>query len=115
MSALGDTIRIRREKLGLGQDGMASELAVSQQTVSRWELGRCQPRPGRVAPLAALLQLTPDELLRLAGYLPAADRVAAADPRALLRAELSQLTRAELACLLERVQDELLRRGAAGR
>ena len=70
MSLLGETLKIRREELGLGQEQVAEQVGVSQQTVSRWEHGTALPRPARVVSLARLLDVDSGHLHRLAGYLP---------------------------------------------
>jgi transcriptional regulator with XRE-family HTH domain len=109
-SPLGAALRGRREERGLGQAHLAAALGVRQQTVSRWEHGLAVPRPGRVVELAALLELDPAELHRLAGYLPqAAPSVAVDDVRGLL----AGLSRAQLLLVLEHVREELRSRDAS--
>jgi transcriptional regulator with XRE-family HTH domain len=71
-------LKTRREELNLSQDDLAARLqlaglAVSRAAISHWETGRdnapIQNRKSIVA-LADALQLTPNELLMLAGVEP---------------------------------------------
>ena len=110
MSLLGETLKIRREELGLGQGEVAVELGVSQQTVSRWEKGLALPRPARVVDLAALLDVDSAHLHRLAGYLPEGEQSEMSEPFQQLYAGMHQLTHAELMLLLDRAWQELRRR-----
>ncbi len=105
---------MRREELGLGQEQLADELGVSQQTVSRWEKGLALPRPSRVSDLAALLDLDGAHLHRLAGYLPEEDRSQLSGPLDQLCAGMSQLTRAELMLLMDRALQEIRKREGLG-
>ena len=104
MTALGQTVRLRREALGLGQEQLAAALGVRQQTVSRWEHGLAVPRPGRVVELARLLDVDPATLHRLAGYLPAA---AAVPSSSQVLERVSALSRDELLLLIDRAWEEL--------
>ena len=108
--SLGAVLRRRREERGHGQAHVAAALGVRQQTVSRWEHGLAVPRPGRVVELAALLELEPAELHRLAGYLPQAAPSAPLDD---LRGRLVGLSRAQLLLVLEHVREELRSRDAS--
>ncbi|MGH8923853.1 MAG: helix-turn-helix domain-containing protein [Acidimicrobiia bacterium] len=58
---IGPVLREARDSAGLRQQDVASELGITQQTVSRWESGRS--RPGR------------DQLLALAGVLGINDEI----------------------------------------
>ena len=109
-AGLGETVRLRREQRGMGQEQLATALGVRQQTVSRWENGLAVPRPSRVLALARVLELEPSLLHRLAGYLPEAERRTSgwADVQRLL----PELSRAELVLLIERAWDELRAREA---
>ena len=110
--SLGAVLRRRREERGHGQAHVAAALGVRQQTVSRWEHGLAVPRPGRVVELAALLELEPAELHRLAGYLPQDERSSLSGPWHELYERMSELTRSELLLLMDRVWEELrLREG----
>lgn len=68
---LAQTLVRRRKELGISQSALAHRLGVQQQTVSRWENGDSTPRPLRVVQLAVELQVSQDQLLRTAGYMPA--------------------------------------------
>lgn len=115
MSALGRTVRLRREELGLGQERLAAALGVRQQTVSRWEHGLAVPRPGRVVALAQLLDVDPATLHHLAGYLPAAPPAPAPVPPVVPGAHdwVSALSRDELLALVDRAWAELRARDDA--
>lgn len=110
MSLLGETVKIRREELGLDQATVAQEIGVSQQTVSRWEKGFGMPRPGRVIALARLLELDLAHLQRLAGYLPAEETSDVAPEWRTLYDQMHHLTRTELMLLIDRAWQELRRR-----
>lgn len=112
MSILGETLKIRREELGLGQEQVAAELGVSQQTVSRWEKGLALPRPARVVDLARLLDVDARWLHRVAGYLPQGERSQACEPWQEVYARIPELTHTELMLLMDRVWEEL--RGREG-
>lgn len=107
MSLLGETLKIRREELGLGQDDLAEKIGVSQQTISRWEKGLALPRPARVVELARLMQVDTRWLHRVAGYLPEGERSEAAGPWQELYARIPELTRTELMLLMDQVWEEL--------
>ena len=111
-SRLGEVLRLSRAERGLGQEQLAVALGVRQQTVSRWEHGIAVPRPGRVVELAALLDLEPACLHRLAGYLPAGEQPPAASWQEVSE-RLSELSRPELLLLIERAGEELRSREAA--
>ena len=114
MTALGQTVRLRREALGLGQEQLAAALGVRQQTVSRWENGLAVPRPARVVELARLLDLEPASLHRLAGYLPAAEQSSVAGAWHEVYERMSELSRSELLLLIERAWEELRAREGLG-
>ena len=107
MSLLGETLKIRREERGLGQEELAAQLGVRQQTVSRWEKGLALPRPARVVQLASALGLDGEHLQRLAGYLPERERSDAAEPWLEVYGRMPELTRTELMLLLDRAWQEL--------
>ena len=110
-AGLGETVRLRREQRGMGQEQLAAALGVRQQTVSRWENGLAVPRPSRVVELARLLELEPSLLHRLAGYLPAVAPPTSGWTE--VQARLPDLSRAELVLLIERAWEELRAREAA--
>ena len=107
VSVLGETVRLRREERGLGQEQLAAALGVRQQTVSRWENGLAVPRPARVVELARLLDLEPARLHRLAGYLPAAEQSPVAEAWREVYERMPELSRSELLLLIDRAWDEL--------
>ena len=107
MSLLGETVKVRREELRIGQESLAASLGVSQQTVSRWEKGLAIPRPARVVDLADVLQLDSAHLHRLAGYLPAAERSAMSAQFQQIYAAMASLSRSELLLLMDRVWQEI--------
>ena len=60
-----DTLRSRRRQLGLTQQDIARAVGVSEATVSRWESGDiAEVGSGKIAALAAVLQLTPTQLVQ---------------------------------------------------
>lgn len=107
MSVLGETLKIKREELGLGQEQVASRLGVSQQTVSRWEKGLAVPRPNRVVQLAEMLEVDARWLHTVAGYLPEDQRSQAAEPWQEIYHRVAELSHTELMLLLDRVWQEL--------
>lgn len=64
-------LRVARENAGLTQHQLARLIGVAGgERVSRWELGTSEPRPEFLHPLAAALEVTPSQLLRLEGSVP---------------------------------------------
>lgn len=64
-------LRAARENAGLTQHQLARLIGVAGgERVSRWELGTSEPRPEFLHPLAAALEVTPSQLLRLEGSVP---------------------------------------------
>lgn len=61
----GETLSFKsaREKSGLTQRDLATELGIDQSTVSLWEVGKTQPRAKLLPRLAIILGCTVDELL----------------------------------------------------
>lgn len=79
---LGENIvRLRKEK-GLSQEDLASALAVSRQSVSKWETDASVPELEKLLKLSELFEITLDELVR--GERPAGDGPAP-EPAAPLR------------------------------
>ncbi len=79
---LGRSIADARRKAGLAnQRDLAARLAITQQSVSRWEAGTHRPALEQIGELARLLDLNPGDLRLLSGYgvLPA-DAAAAPFP-----------------------------------
>ena len=56
-------IRLRAEK-GLSQEGLANELGVSRQAVSKWEAGAAMPELAKLVALAQLFDVSLDYLAR---------------------------------------------------
>ncbi len=56
-------IRILRKKAGLTQEELAEQLNLSYMTVRRWETGKITPRLEEIKQLAAVLNITENELL----------------------------------------------------
>jgi transcriptional regulator with XRE-family HTH domain len=115
VSALAETLRVRREEVGLSQAQLAARIGVGQQAVSRWERGEAVPRPARVVALADALALDPAALHRLAGYLDDAERSPLWGSFHELFAHMPDLTAEELWLLTDRAWQELRNRyGVSG-
>lgn len=110
MSLIAETVKIRREELGLDQAELGRRVGVGQQTVSRWESGRAVPRPDRLPALAEVLGLDSEYVHRMAGYLPLDRSSAAADLVHQLHARATELTDPELLLLIDRCWQEYRRR-----
>lgn len=70
---LGETIKTKREALGLTQQELADQLFVSRQTVSRWESGSRCPDLIMSKKISMVLGISMDELVPggdLANYVP---------------------------------------------
>ena len=77
-----DAIRGRREQLGLSLRSVAQEAGVDPAYLSRVESGKVPPSDQLIHELAGVLRWTEDELLLLAGRLPATLReLVAREPR----------------------------------
>lgn len=72
--AMGHLIAARRKELDMTQKQLAEQLNITDRAVSRWERGVGAPEISLVAPLAAALQISTDELL---GNPPSAEGPAA--------------------------------------
>ena len=72
IETLPDRLRYLRVLRGMTQFDLAMRLPVpiSEMTVSRWERGETEPRPTRLAHLAAALQTTVPWLAEGKGPLP---------------------------------------------
>ncbi len=66
--SFGRIMQARRQELGLGQQELAARLAVTQQTVSRWERSDHLPPPRQFLGIAAALDVNPDAILAELGY-----------------------------------------------
>ena len=62
--SLSEKILSLRTKLGLSQEELAEKLAVSRQSVSKWETGQSVPDLDKLIKLADLFQISVDELVR---------------------------------------------------
>ena len=59
---LGEKLLALRKKHGFSQQELADRLSVSRQTISNWECGNGAPSLDRAAELAALYQISLDDL-----------------------------------------------------
>ena len=64
---IGEVIRTYRKKQNLTQEEMANRLGVSAPAVNKWENGSSLPDISMLAPVARLLEITPDILPVLSG------------------------------------------------
>ena len=110
MSLIGETVKIRREELGLDQLELGRRVGVGQQTVSRWETGRAVPKPDRLPVLAEVLGLDSEYVHRMAGYLPPSQSSAAGDLVHELYARAHELSDEEVLLLIDRCWQEFRRR-----
>lgn len=110
MSLIGETIKIRREELGLDQLELGRQVGVGQQTVSRWETGAAVPKANRLAVLAEVLQLDSEYVHRMAGYLPVERSSQAADVVHDLLARAAELSEPELLMVIDRCWQEYRKR-----
>lgn len=60
---LSEKIYYYRKKMGKSQEGLAEELGVSRQAVSKWETGESEPELAKLRALAATFGVTVDALL----------------------------------------------------
>jgi transcriptional regulator with XRE-family HTH domain len=63
MQAIGSRIRAARERLGLTQAGLASQVGVTRSAVAQWETGRAGQVGGNLAQIASVLQVGVEHLL----------------------------------------------------
>ena len=61
---LGQKIAKLRTVSNISQEELAEKLGVTRQSVSKWEMGQALPQIDKVIQLAALFQVTTDELLQ---------------------------------------------------
>ena len=57
-----ERLKLLRQKAGLSQRELATGLAVSQQTIAKWEGGKATPNPKTLLQIARLLHTTADYL-----------------------------------------------------
>lgn len=60
---LNEKIYFYRKQAGLSQEGLAEQVGVSRQAVSKWELGEATPEVEKLLALAKAFGVTTDELL----------------------------------------------------
>jgi transcriptional regulator with XRE-family HTH domain len=114
MSVFGDFIKLRREELRLDQAGLARQLGVQQQTISKWEKAKTVPKPSRIRDLADVLRVEVSDLMRYAGYLAEGDPedVQAKEPIHHLLEQVGCLTDDQLIVLVDQAWEEY--RGRVG-
>ena len=61
----GSILKELRTKVGLNQDDIAKELAISRQSISKWELGISLPDITYLVPLTKILKCELEDLLNL--------------------------------------------------
>ena len=61
---LGEKIQALRKQSGLSQEALAEKLAVTRQTVSKWELNRSMPDLDFIARLSELFEVSADYLIK---------------------------------------------------
>jgi transcriptional regulator with XRE-family HTH domain len=105
---LSEELRARRAELGMSQAGLADQLGVAQQTISRWEGGGSSPGPRQIVALAEVLSLNLSALLRSAGYLVASDVIV--DTVRPSGAELMRMTTTELVSFVDAAWQQLRHR-----
>lgn len=110
VSLIGETVKIRREELGLEQLELGRRVGVGQQTVSRWETGQAVPKPDRLPVLANVLGLDSAYVHRMAGYLPPGESSSAAELVHELYARAHELSDEEVLLLIDRCWQEFRRR-----
>jgi len=64
MDQMGNKIARRRKDLGMTQVSLADALAVTRQTVSRWEAGSVLPDIDKIGDIARILGVSCDYLLK---------------------------------------------------
>lgn len=74
MCEIGNKIKARRIELGLTLEDVGQSVGVGRSTVRKWENGMIK-NMGRdkIAKLAAVLQISPVELVPIAGSMPTED------------------------------------------
>lgn len=60
---LGETLLKLRKKFGYSQQELADKLSVTRQTISNWECGQGAPTLEKAAELAAIFQMSLDDLV----------------------------------------------------
>jgi len=67
---LGEKILLLRKQNGMTQEQLAERLAITRQTVSKWELGESEPDVNYLIQLSEIFQVTTDYLLKDAPNAP---------------------------------------------
>lgn len=108
MSIFGDFVKLRREELSLDQGGLALQLGVHQQTVSKWEQAKAVPPPKRIRELADVLRVDVSDLMRYAGYLPGGKppELETKEPFHQLMGQVGGLTNDQLIVLIDQAWEE---------
>lgn len=83
-----------RRKRGFSQEGLAAELGLSRQAVSKWERAESAPDMGNLMALADLYGVTIDELLRVDADIADDVRFECQDRRQSAEAEAAQAAEA---------------------
>ena len=61
---LGKKLFELRKKKGISQEELATQVGVTRQTISNWELGETEPKPSELKTLSKIFQVSIDELLK---------------------------------------------------
>ncbi len=62
-NTIGEKIREYRQKQGMTQDALASELHISSQAISKWETGQTMPDINLLVPISKVLRVSLNDLL----------------------------------------------------
>lgn len=62
--SIGENLYYLRKKAGFTQEGLAEELNISRQSVSKWETGEAYPETDKLIALCDKFNVTMDELVR---------------------------------------------------
>lgn len=62
---LGEKLKRLRKSRGLSQEQLATELNVSRQSISKWELGESKPEIENLITLSEYFNVSIDELLKI--------------------------------------------------
>ena len=60
---LGEKLKLRRKKSGFTQEQVATEMNITRQTLSNWEVGKNYPDIDSIISLSKIYNLSLDELL----------------------------------------------------
>ena len=86
--ALGQRIAMHRKELGLTQTTLAKALAISQQTIAHYEVGRLRISVELLMALAAVLSVSVETLLEE----PTTNTAAKRGPTSLLQKQIEQIS-----------------------